>query len=218
MSRLIVNMQASLDGFVASSIPGSTWQLWNWGPDWPWSADAKARFNALFDTVHGILLSRPMLAEGYLDHWQRAAEQHPDDPDYRFARRISELPKFVLTQHSISPSWPSTTVINAPLTAGVRQATATAAGDVVCFGGASFVRALLQHHLVDELQLYLNPGIAGQGTGIFDASMATDRYKLIEATPTVCGIVISRWTKPTTPGPDVATTAGRLPTPRKGSA
>jgi dihydrofolate reductase len=172
MSRLIVNMQASLDGFVASSIPGSTWQLWNWGPDWPWSADAKARFNALFDAVHGILLSRPMLAEGYLDHWQRAADQHPYDPDYRFARRISELPKFVVTQHSINRSWPNTTVINAPLTDGVRQATATAtataagagagAGDMVCFGGASFVNALLQHDLVDELQLYLNPGIAGR--------------------------------------------------------
>jgi dihydrofolate reductase len=86
-------------------------------------------------------------------------------------------------------------VINAPLTAGVRQAQATAAGDVVCFGGASFVKALLQHDLVDELQLYLNPGIAGRGTGIFDMSMATERYTLIEATPTVCGILISRWSR-----------------------
>jgi hypothetical protein len=54
-------MQASLDGLVA-------------------------RFNALFDAVHGIRLSRPMLAEGDLDHWQRAADQHPNNPDYRRRR------------------------------------------------------------------------------------------------------------------------------------
>jgi dihydrofolate reductase len=196
VSRLIVHMQVSLDGLVASSVPGSTWQLWNWGPDSPWSADAKARFNALFDAVHGILLSRPMLAEGYLDHWHRAADEHPNDPDYRFARRISELPKFVLTRHGIDARRPATTVIDAPLPDGVRQARATAAGDVVCFGGAGFVNALLRHDLVDELQLYVNPGIAGRGTRIFDGSMATDRYELIEATPTVCGILITRWTRP----------------------
>jgi hypothetical protein len=69
MSRLIVQMQISIDGFVSSSIPGSTWQLWDWGPNWTWSADVSVHFNALFEGVRGILLSRPKLAEGYLDHW-----------------------------------------------------------------------------------------------------------------------------------------------------
>ena len=49
MSRLIVQMQISIDGFVSSSIPGSTWQLWDWGPNWTWSADVSVHFNALFE-------------------------------------------------------------------------------------------------------------------------------------------------------------------------
>jgi dihydrofolate reductase len=195
MSGLNVQMQMSIDGFVGSTIPGSTWQLWDWGPNWTWSSDVKAHFNAFFDGVRGILLSRPMLAEGYLDHWQRVADQHPDDPDYRFARRIGEVQKFVVSQHSVDASWPSTTVINAPLADGVLQAQTAAKGDVICFGGAGFVNALLQHDLVDELQLYINPGVAGEGSRIFDRTMATENYQLVNATSTKCGILIGRWTK-----------------------
>lgn len=79
--RLVLSMQASIDGFVSSEIPGSRWQLWDWGPDWPWTADVRDQFNALFAGASGVLLSRPMISEGYLDHWHRTAEQHPEDPD-----------------------------------------------------------------------------------------------------------------------------------------
>jgi hypothetical protein len=49
MGRLIVQMQTSMDGFVSSTVPGSTWQLWNWGPDWPWSPDLRRFFNDELD-------------------------------------------------------------------------------------------------------------------------------------------------------------------------
>jgi hypothetical protein len=195
MSRLIVQMQISIDGFVSSSIPGSTWQLWDWGPNWTWSADVSVHFNALFEGVRGILLSRPKLAEGYLDHWYRVADQHPDDANYRFVPRVRELPKFVVTQHSVDASWANTTVVSTPLADGVLQAKTAAKSDVVCFGGAGFVNALLRHDLVDELQLYVNPGVAGEGSRIFDRTMATEKYQLANAIPTTCGILIGCWTK-----------------------
>jgi len=196
MSRLIVQMQMSIDGFVGSDVPGSRWQLWDWGPNWPWNPDVRARFNALFASATGILLSRPMASEGYLAHWRRTAEQHPNDPDYEFATRIGRLPKFVLTQQEIADPWPATTVITGSLTDAVQQAKHAVDGDLICFGGAGFVTALLQHRLVDELQLYVNPGIAGHGTRIFGDTLATDRFTLLDATPTDCGILISRWKPP----------------------
>jgi hypothetical protein len=97
MSSLIVQMQTSIDGFVDSHVPGSRWQLWDWGPNWTWTADARAQFNALFASAAGILLSRPMASEGYLAHWRRTAEHYPNDPDYEFAARIGRMPRL---------SWP----------------------------------------------------------------------------------------------------------------
>jgi dihydrofolate reductase len=196
MSRLVVQMQMSVDGFVDSDVPGSRWQLWDWGPDWAWSADARIRFNALFACAAGILLSRPMVSEDYLDHWRRTAERHPDEPDYEFAARIGSLPKFVVTRHIVAGEWPVTRVIRGSFTEAVRQAKDAVDGDLVCFGGTGFVAALLQHHLVDELQLYVNPGLAGHGSRIFDDSLAADRFTLLDAMPTDCGIVITRWEPP----------------------
>jgi dihydrofolate reductase len=193
VSPLIVQMQTSIDGFVSSDVPGSRWQLWNWGPNWPWTPDARARFNAVFASAAGILLSRPMAVEGYLDHWRRTAEQHPGDPDYEFAARIGRLPKFVATQREIADHWPATTVITGSLTDAVQQAKHAVDGDLVCFGGAGFVAALLEYRLIDELQLYTNPGIAGHGARIFGDAFAAERFTLLEAAPTDCGLLISRW-------------------------
>jgi dihydrofolate reductase len=193
MSRLIVQMQMSIDGFVASDLPASRWQLWDWGPNWPWTADARARFNTMFASAGGILLSRPMASEGYLAHWDRTAAHHPIERDYEFAARIGRLPKFVVTRHHVADQWPGTTVITGEFTEAVQQAKDSIDGSLLCFGGAGFVTALLEHHLVDELQLYINPGIAGHGSRIFGDSLASQRLTLLEATPTECGILISRW-------------------------
>ncbi|MGW4642813.1 dihydrofolate reductase family protein [Sphaerisporangium sp. NPDC004334] len=195
MGRLILHMQTSIDGCVDSHVPGSTWNLWDWGPDWPWSPDLRKRFNDLLDSVSGIVLSRPMVSEGYLAHWQRTADQHPGDPDHRFAHRIGELPKFVITEHGTASTWPNTTVVTGPLAESTRQAKAAATGDLVCFGGAGFARALLRHDLVDDLLLAVNPGVAGDGPRIFDASMAHDSYELAEAFPSACGILLVHWAK-----------------------
>ncbi|WP_433236458.1 dihydrofolate reductase family protein [Actinomadura nitritigenes] len=196
VGRLVVSMQMSLDGCVGSDVAGSRWQLWDWGPDWPWTPDVRERFNELFASASGILLSRPMISEGYLDHWRGTAQQHPDDPDYAFAARIGRLPKVVVTRHALTTPWPGTTVITGDLAEAVRQAKQVTGGDLVCFGGAGFVAALLDHGLVDELQLYLNPGIAGHGPRIFGDALAAGRLTLLDATPTDCGIVITRWRPP----------------------
>jgi hypothetical protein len=35
VSALILQMQSSIDGYVESTVPGSLWQQWSWGSDWP---------------------------------------------------------------------------------------------------------------------------------------------------------------------------------------
>lgn len=194
MDRLILQMQSSMDGYVASTVPGSQWQLWDWGPNWPWTADLRAHFNERLRNAAGIVLSRPMVNEGYLAHWSRVAAQHDGDPDFDFARRIQQLPKFVLSVgQEPRNTWPATTVLHGPLAETVEQAKHQAGGDVVCFGGATFAKALLHHGLVDELELYTNPGIAGAGTSIFDSTMSHFRYRGVASTSFTCGIVVTRW-------------------------
>jgi dihydrofolate reductase len=187
-------MQVSIDGYVASAVPESQWQLWDWGPRWPWTPDLRAHFNDRLAAAAGIVLSRPMVNEGYLAHWSRTADQFPDDPDYAFARRIRSVPKYVLSVAGTPEAeWRDTTVLNGPLADTLERAKQEAGGDLFCFGGATFAKALLQHDLVDELELFTNPGVAGSGTAIFDASMIHHRYRGVASAVYACGIVVTRW-------------------------
>ena len=201
MNKLVLQMQASIDGYVDSAIAGSRWALWDWGPDWPWTDDLRAHHNRRFADAGAIVLSRPMVNEGYLDHWARVADDHGGDPDYDFARQIRALPKYVLSEErQPEAEWPRTTVLHGPLAASVDEVKREAGGDVLCFGGAAFARALLQQHLVDEIELYTNPGIAGTGASIFDASMVESRYQGVASRSFACGIVVTSWTRASEPG------------------
>ena len=80
MSRLILQMQMSVDGYMSADTD-IDWQVWDWGDPWTWDKGLKRRFNAVFDTVGCILLSRRM-AERLLDHWDRVARDHASEPDY----------------------------------------------------------------------------------------------------------------------------------------
>jgi len=194
VSRLVLQMQVSIDGYVDSAVPGSRWQLWDWGPHWPWTPDLRAQFNDRFATTAGIVLSRPMVDEGYLAHWGRTADQFPDDPDYAFARRIRSVPKYVLSVAGTPEAeWPETTVFNGPLADSLERAKRDAGGDLLCVGGAAFAKALLQLELVDELELFVNPGVAGSGTAIFDASMVHLSYRGIASGVHACGVVVNRY-------------------------
>ncbi|MER7756797.1 dihydrofolate reductase family protein [Kitasatospora sp. NPDC097643] len=196
MSRLIVSMQVSIDGFVDSEVPGSAWQLWNWGPEWPWSGDLRAAFNGLLAEASGLVLSRPMADEGYLGHWGRMAQAHPDDPDWEFSRAISRLPVFVVSRTGRPErEWPRTTVLNGELADTVAQAKKQAEGDLVCFGGAGLVSALLREDLVDELRLFVNPGFAGAGATVFGPQLTDRRYRAARSTAFECGVVETRWVR-----------------------
>jgi len=191
VGQLVLQMQMSVDGFVASATDAD-WQLWGWGDHIRWDAELRRDFNAFFERVDAILLSRPMIEGGYIDHWTRAANAHPADPFYDFARRVVAVDKVVLSDRLPSSRWPRTTVASGDLPREVAALKAKARGAIVAFGGVSFAAALLARDLVDELHLYVNPAALGEGAGLFDA-VGFRRLSLIGSKAYVCGVVVNRY-------------------------
>ncbi|QQP97573.1 dihydrofolate reductase family protein [Lysobacter enzymogenes] len=190
MRPLIVQMQMSVDGRVASS--GPPWSLWNfgWDGDWPWDAQLKRRFNAGFERADAIVLSRPMAEEGYIEHWTRAGERRPE-PEFEFARRIAALEKIVVSQRIERAPWPRTRIAGGALAQAVNAAKAEPGRGLLCFGGTRFVAALTAAGLVDEFEFYLNPAAAGSGDSIFpEAGLALE---LLDSQAYACGMVVNRY-------------------------
>lgn len=201
MRKLILQMQTSVDGRVASDHGGS-WQVWGWGDEWPWDESLKRDFNASLATVGSILLSRPMVEQGYLDHWARMAEVLQAHPHGSFARRIGEVEKIVLSDQLTASRWKRTRIAHGPLAETVEALKRAGDGDIICFGGAGFARSLVAAGVVDEYQFYVNPTAVGSGESIFQR---TTPLRLLGSTPYDCGIVVSRYIHAGTDG-----TAGGL--------
>jgi dihydrofolate reductase len=191
MRKLILQMQVSADGYFAAT-DSVDWQLWNWGPEWNWDAQLKADFNAIFGAVDGVLLSRKMAEDGYLDHWGRAAKNYPTDPYYAFAQRVIDVEKVVLTNKLKRSRWDRTTIAGGDFVHEVRRLKDRSGQNLIAFGGIGFASSLMDRNLVDELQLFINPTILGDGATIFTRSQR-GVLTLLQSTAYACGMVVNRY-------------------------
>ncbi|OHV90203.1 dihydrofolate reductase family protein, partial [Mesorhizobium sp. ORS 3428] len=171
---------------------GHSWQLWEWGDESEWDDELKQDFNAFFETVDTILLSRKMAEEGYLSHWSNAARKYPQDRFYAFARRIVEAQKVVLSDRLKASRWERTRVAGGDLPREVGALKAGEGGNMAVFGGAGFASALIAAGLVDEFQFFVNPAVLGAGRRIFDQG-GFARLKLIGSKAYACGMVVNRY-------------------------
>ena len=192
MSRLILQMQMSVDGCMSADT-AVDWQVWDWSDPWTWDASLRRRFNAVFDTVGCILLSRKMVEQGYLDHWERVAREHAGEPDYAFAAKIVQLHKVVLTDKLSRAPWPRTVLASGGMVEEVNALKQRIAGDIIVFGGLGFASALVAHGLVDEFQLFVNPAVVGIGRSIFGQLPDGLQLRLLDSTAYDCGIVVNRY-------------------------
>jgi len=62
--------------------------------------------------------------------------------------------------------------------------------DIVVYGGATFVSALIEHDLIDEINIFVNPVVIGRGMGIFKDRKA---MHLIGSTAYPSGVVINTY-------------------------
>ncbi|MBD1851453.1 dihydrofolate reductase family protein [Leptolyngbya sp. FACHB-711] len=61
--------------------------------------------------------------------------------------------------------------------------------DIIAYGGVTFVSALIQHKLIDEFYLFINPVAIGNGMTIFRELDRRQDLTLVKSTSFECGIV-----------------------------
>jgi dihydrofolate reductase len=196
MSKLILETQISIDGFIADENSRTDWMIWDWGPNWNWDKDLQTYHTSLNKSVSNILISSQMAQEGFNAHWQKAA-QDPTDRRFDFASHIVNTKKFVasriLTKDiQIPGGWHNSSVLNGNLEAEIEKLKNSNSGDIIVYGGATLVSSLINADLIDEYHLIINPVALGKGLAIFKK---LTNLKLVNATPFKCGIVVSHYRK-----------------------
>lgn len=180
MRKLKVQVQISIDGFIAGPNGEMDWMNFNW------SDDLKQYVTELTSTIDTILLGRK-LAEGFIPYW---TESLKSDSPADGADVFVNTPKVVFTKTLNECPWDHTSLAKGELREEILALKQREGKDIITYGGAGFLSALIEHHLIDELHLFINPTAIGKGLPIFQQLQQTQQYSLLQSRSFDCGIVV----------------------------
>lgn len=182
MARVVLQVQVSVDGFMAGSDGKMDWVVWNW------DETLKEYVAGIMKNIELILLGRK-LAEGFIPYWENVAEDTAN-PENSAGKIFSDTKKIVFSKSLSASPWKNTVVNNGDLVREVEALKRTARGDIFAYGGSSFVRSLTGADLIDEYHLFVNPAALGSGLPVFDAPIG---LALTDAIRFECGIAVLKY-------------------------
>ena len=182
MKKLKLQVQISVDGFIAGPNGEMDWLTWN-------ATDDFIQYvTELTDSCDTILLGRK-LAEGFIPYWTDITNR-PDDPQYSFARKMVDMPKTVFSKTLDKSPWSNTEIAKNDLVTEINQLKKKDGKDIIMYGGAEFVSSVIKAGLIDEYNLFVNPAAAGKGMAIFNTIGSPQKLELVKASSLKNGIVI----------------------------
>ena len=185
MRKLKLQVQMTVDGFIG----GPTGEM-----DWltcPWDDALEQYVIALTAPVDCIVLGRK-LAQGFIPHWAAVAADDTN-PDAAAGRTFTDTPKVVFSHTLAESEWPNTRLATGELVEEITRLKQQPGGDIIAYGGATFVSALIRHGLIDEYHLFINPAAIGRGLSIFGELSGTQPLTLERAQAFPCGIVVQHY-------------------------
>ena len=187
MRKLKLQVQMSVDGFIAGPNGEMDWMVLDW--------DDKIRNYAfeLTEPVDTILLGRKM-TDGFISYWSDVMTK-PDDPSsidrsHAFAKKMIDTPKIVFTKTLKKSQWPNTDIATGDLTDEISKLKNMKGKDIIVYGGASFDSSLIRAGLIDEFHLLINPIAIGNGLTIFKDLSEIQKFTLVKSIAFDCGIVL----------------------------
>lgn len=185
MRELILQVQITVDGFVAKPNGELDWMIWDWDDK------IKAYVNQLTDLMDTILLGRKM-TEGFISYWSNVIK-NPDDPEYEFGKKMINTPKIVFSQTLDKIDWVNTRLARGDLSGEVNQLKKQPGKKIIVYGGATFVSSLIKNNLIDEYHLFINPVAIGDGMPIFHEIKGKLNLTTFQSTVFDCGIIVNHY-------------------------
>ena len=187
MRRLVLFMHVSLDGFVAGLNGEMDWikvddQMFEY---------AGQRTNESDTALYGRVTYQMM--EGY---WPTAADQpNATKHDIEHSTWYNKVDKVILSKTMEGQQLPNTVIISDNIEHRVKALKQQAGKEIIIFGSPSASHTLMQHGLIDEFWLFVNPILLGQGIPLFKNIQQTTELKLVTTATFNSGVVCLQYQK-----------------------
>lgn len=185
--KLFASMMVSLDGFIEGPDRELDWHLT--GPAFD------AYCDEMLDSVDLLVFGR-VSYQGMVEYWPAAEVDPTATPEARaFARKMNQIPKVVLSTTLARATW-NARVIKDHVAEEIGALKRLPGKSIAAFGGAAAIATLLEHGLVDELRLVVNPIVLGRGRPLFPSMARRIPLVLTRSTTLDTGALINYYRLP----------------------
>lgn len=182
MRKLKLQMQVSIDGFVGG--PNGEMDF----VTMPWSADLDQHVTDLTKPVDTIVFGKN-LAMGFIPYWASS----PEGVDQETLDKFNLSKRFVFSNSMTEHEWENVELVSGDLKDNIDNIKSKQGGDIIVYGGSSFVASLLKENLIDEINLFINPTAMGKGMPIFNLLDEKKGYHLRDVKKFDCGIALLQY-------------------------
>jgi dihydrofolate reductase len=189
MRKLRIFEHISLDGVIQTSADENNFPYSDWSAPYRTPAGREmllARYGEQFD----LLLGRRTY-EGFSRFWPKA----PSSP---MADRLNAAKKYVVTHRPESLEWGPFEGVGSEIVRGIRSVKSQDGPDLLLMGSSTLTSTVLEHGLVDEVVLLVDPVLLGTGKRLFAEGTPARAFELSSTTATPTGIVVNSY-KPVGP-------------------
>jgi dihydrofolate reductase len=121
-------------------------------------------------------------------HWPSQPDSDP------FAAVLNGLPKHVASRTLREPlEWKGSSLLEGDVPTAVAELKEESGGALVVLGSGELVRTLLEHDLVDEFQLMIDPIVLGSGKRLFPQEGPMRRLRLVNSATTGTGMLMTTY-------------------------
>ncbi len=195
MRKVVVNEFMSLDGVAQApgepeEDPSGGFAHGGWHMQYMQDEGAMKWVVASIVEAGGFLLGRRTY-EIFAAHWPNAPEE-----EQVIAEPLNSKPKHVVSTTLTEPlEWQNSTLLEGEVAAAVAALKEANGGDLHVIGSTELVRTLIEHDLVDEFRLMVDPLMLGGGKRIFHDDGMLRQLRLVDSQVAGTGAILARYAR-----------------------
>jgi dihydrofolate reductase len=192
MRKVIVQEWMTLDGVVQA--PGMKdedrsggFQHGGWSL--PYFEDASMKWVVEnLSRAGGFLLGRRTY-QSFAGHWPHASEE-----EQPMARPLNSKPKYVASTTLSEPlEWENSTLLQGDVAKAVAVLKEEDGDDLLVIGSTELAKTLIEHDLVDEFRVMIDPLVVGGGKRLFPEDGSLSELKLVHSEATKTGAILATY-------------------------
>lgn len=178
MRKVIFFMATSVDGYFEGPDKDISWH------------NVDAEFNEMaieqLNTVDTLLFGR-VTYELMASYWPTTAARI-DDPIV--AGKMNATPKIVFSRTLHKVDWENTRLVKENFVEEMLSLKRQPGKDMIIFGSSDLAVSLIEHRLIDDYRIMVNPVVLGQGTSLFKGLQKKLELKLVKTRTMKSGNVV----------------------------